>query len=222
MGFILNTASSVKKYLPDSIWKFGSTLYWKVTGYKYLVAGRPFVPGETTKARERRIREGFFEKYTLGKGLDIGFGGDPIVEGVRGWDFEHGDAQYLKGINDNYFDFVYSSHTLEHMVDAGIALKNWYRVVKPGGYLVLSIPHRDLYEKKRNLPSRFNDNHLHFFLPYKNDPPDTIGVEELIKTTLSDFEIIYLKECSENHTITDPMKHSDGEYSIEVVIRKNQ
>ncbi len=37
---------------------------------------------------------------------------------------------------------------------------------------------------------------------------------------LNDFDIVYAKECSERHTINDPDLHSDGEYSIEVVIRK--
>jgi hypothetical protein len=33
-------------------------------------------------------------------------------------------------------------------------------------------------------------------------------------------EIIYANECNEGHTITDPLIHSDGEYSIEVVVKK--
>ena len=87
--------------------------------------------------------------------MDIGFGGDSIVPNATGWDFEHGDAQYLKGLNDEQFDFVYSSHTLEHMQDPAVALKNWYRVLKKGGYLIIYIPHRDLYESKKTLPSKF-------------------------------------------------------------------
>ena len=68
----------------------------------------------------------------------------------------NGDAQNLKGIDDESLDFVYSSHCLEHMVDVRIALLNWFRVVRKGGYLILYIPHRDLYEKQDKLPSRFN------------------------------------------------------------------
>ncbi|MCK7519146.1 MAG: class I SAM-dependent methyltransferase [Ignavibacteriales bacterium] len=46
-----------------------------------------------------------------------------VVPNARGWDFEHGDAQYLSVLENEKFDFVYSSHTLEHMQDIAIALK---------------------------------------------------------------------------------------------------
>ena len=155
-----------------------------------------------------------------GSGLDIGFGGDLVVPNAKGWDFEHGDAQYLKGLNDEQFDFVYSSHTLEHMQDHAVALKNWYRVLKKGGYLIIYIPHRDLYEKKKTLPSRFNPNHTAFFLIDNDEAPDTIGIIPLIKRNLNNYEIIYAKECNEGHTVSDPELHSNGEFSIEVVLKK--
>ncbi|MCL5022895.1 MAG: class I SAM-dependent methyltransferase [Nitrospirae bacterium] len=143
------------------------------------------------------------------------------MEGCTGWDFENGDAQFLEGIADSFFDFVYSSHTLEHMVTPEIALRNWWRVLKPGGFLALYVPHRDLYEKKKELPSRWNDDHRHFFLPDRDEPPATTGILPLIRRALSGYSIEYIKECNEGHTITDPEIHSDGEYSIEAVIRKD-
>ena len=82
------------------------------------------------------------------------------------------------------------------------------------------IPHRDLYEKRKSLPSRWNKDHKRFFLLDKDEGPDTIGIVPLIQQVLSNYEIIYAKECNKGHTITDPQKHSNGEYSIEVVIRK--
>jgi SAM-dependent methyltransferase len=182
--------------------------------------GHPKVQRETSKARGRRIKEGFFEEYCSGKGLDIGFGGDLLKDGCRAWDLEHGDAQYLEGIDDSEFDFVYSSHTLEHMVHPDIALRNWWRVLKNGGYLILYVPHRDLYEKKKDLPSRWNPDHKHFFLLDRDEDPDTRGLIPLIQRSLVDFEIVYAKECDEGHTITDPETPSDGEYSIELVIQK--
>ena len=188
--------------------------------FKYRTIGRPFIPGETTKAYSRREREGFFKNYCKGEGLDIGFGSDLITKDAKGYDFEHGNAQYLKGVKDNSYDFVYSSHTIEHLPDPAEGIKNWFRVVKPGGYLILYLPHRDLYEKKKTLPSRFNPDHRHFFLVDRDEAPDTIGIVPLIEKTLNDFEIIYAKACNEGHTITDPGIHSDGEFSVEVVIRK--
>ncbi|MBQ9479750.1 MAG: hypothetical protein IJU71_09385, partial [Selenomonadaceae bacterium] len=59
-----------------------------------------FVPGETARARARREREGFFDKYCKGEGIDIGYGGDILTPDCSGWDFQNGDAQYLSGIAD--------------------------------------------------------------------------------------------------------------------------
>lgn len=212
----------LKKIFPKSVWNI---LRWAKKNFlilKYRSVGRTDKPAETFKARERRLREGFFDLYCKGKGLDVGFGGDLITEDAEGYDFEHGDAQYLKGKKDNTYDFVYSSHTIEHLPDPSVAIKNWYRVVKPGGYLIIFLPHRDLYEKKKTLPSRFNPNHLHFFLPDRDEEPDTIGIIPLIERSITGFQLIYVKKCSEGHTITDPLLHSDGEYSIEVVIQKGK
>jgi len=186
----------------------------------FRIFGRPLKALESTKARGRRSRENFFERFCTGKGFDIGYGGDLLTPNSVGWDVEHGDAQLLRNVRDCSYDFVYSSHTLEHMVDPVIALRNWWRVLRPGGHLLLYLPHRDLYEKRSTLPSRWNPDHKHFFLLDKDEAPDTKSILGLIRTALSGYEIIYAKECSEGHTITEPEVHSDGEYSIEVVVRK--
>ena len=182
--------------------------------------GRRRNMGETAKAHARRLREGFFDKYCQGYGLDIGYGGDPVVENVRGWDFEHGDAHYLKGLDDESFDFVYASHLLEHLPDTETALTHWWRVLKPGGYLLLFVPHRDLYEKKQTLPSRFNDDHAHFFMPEDDEAPDTIGVRAMINRMFPTAEIEYIRTCDEGYRNPGDELPSEGEYSIEAVVRK--
>ncbi len=176
--------------------------------------------GETTRAHARREREGFFDKYCQGEGLDVGYGGDVITPTASGWDFRNGDAQYLSGISEESFDYVYSSHCLEHMYDVRTALKNWFRVVRRGGYLLLAIPHRDLYEKRTQLPSRWNRDHKHMFLIGRSEPPDTLDIVEEIRESLKEYDIKYIKACDYGHTITDPNRHSDGEYQIEIVIQK--
>ena len=211
--------------------------YWDCMNYyygpldKFFVAakqktipftGDPAAKGESSKSYNRRLREGFFDKYCQGTGLDIGCGPDPLLPTVAGWDLKHGDAQYLRGVQDESFDFVYSSHCLEHMVDVRVALKNWFRVVRKGGFLLLAVPDRDLYEKRNRLPSRWNPDHKHMFLLGKSETPDTLDIMEEIHASLSGYEIIYAKRCDEGHTITDPTIHSDGEYQIEVVIQKNR
>jgi SAM-dependent methyltransferase len=108
------------------------------------------------------------------------------------------------------------------MTNPGVALRNWWRVVKPGGYLIFYGPHRDLYEKKKQLPSNWNSDHKYFFLLDEDDPPDTLGVLPLIKKSLRNYDIIVAKVCDEGHTITDPAIHSDGEYSFEIVLFKKK
>jgi len=220
MNAIDRLRKTIKPFFPKSVWDLMRTVYYQLSIIKYRYFGRPKTQLETSKAKNRRVKEDFFEKYCKGKGLDIGYGGDIITDDSIGWDAEHGDAQFLNGVGDAQFDFAYSSHTIEHMVDPETALKNWWRVIKCGGYLILYLPHRDLFEKKKTLPSRWNPFHKHYFLLDRDEKPHTFGIIPLIQRALDNYKIIYAKECSEGHSIYDPELPSDGEYSIEVVVQK--
>jgi len=44
---------------------------------------------------------------------------------------------------DNEWDFVISSHVFEHFWDPIKALKEWLRVIKPGGYVFMIVPHKE-------------------------------------------------------------------------------
>ena len=167
---------------------------------------------ESYKARARRQREGFFEKYCQGNGIDIGWGGDLLAPNCVGWDFEDGDAELLEGVPDEAYDFVYSSHNLEHLYDVDRAVVNWWRVLKPGGHMILFLPDRELCEKRRYLPA-LEPDHKHFFLAEEDDLPDTIGVVPMIRRLLADAEIIYVKTCGDPCVI-------GVEYSIEAVVKK--
>jgi len=116
---------------------------------------------ETTKAFEIRRERGDFQRYLIGKGIDIGAGDDSlyILNGsVRSYDKRDGNAQFMAEIADATYDFVYSSHCLEHMPDVQLALRNWVRIIKPGGILYVVVPDFELYEKGM-WPSRFNADH---------------------------------------------------------------
>jgi len=60
-------------------------------------------------------------------------------------------------------DFVFSSHLLEHLEKPLDALKEWWRVIKQGGYLVLYLPHKDFYPNIGEEGSAME--HLHDFGP---------------------------------------------------------
>lgn len=97
-------------------------------------------------------------EWVRGEGLDIGCGPDPIVPGVRTFDVEDGDANEILRYITGSFDFVFSSHCLEHMKDPALALAQWWRLVKPGGCLIVIVPDEDLYEQGY-FPSLFNLDH---------------------------------------------------------------
>jgi SAM-dependent methyltransferase len=93
-----------------------------------------------------------------GRGIDIGCGPDPVQTHVRRFDREHGDANRISCFVTEQFDYVYSSHCLEHMDDAQVALGEWWKLVRTGGHLIVIVPDEDLYEQGV-FPSRFNPDH---------------------------------------------------------------
>lgn len=93
-----------------------------------------------------------------GRGIDIGCGSDPVTATCEKFDWKDGDANHITRFVLDNFDFVYSSHCLEHMRDPQKALLEWWQLVKPGGYLFVIVPDEDLYEQGV-FPSRFNEDH---------------------------------------------------------------
>jgi len=97
--------------------------------------------------------------YTRGRGLDIGCGPFKVYPhfiGVDnghhakefGWDMKPDiitEASDLSLFADQSLDFIFSSHLLEHIEDPETVLSEWWRTLKPGGNLVLYLPHGDLY-----------------------------------------------------------------------------
>ncbi len=56
-------------------------------------------------------------------------------------------------VPDASVDFVVSSHVLEHFADPIAALLEWYRVVKPGGYVFMIVPHRERTFDRNQTPT---------------------------------------------------------------------
>jgi SAM-dependent methyltransferase len=51
------------------------------------------------------------------------------------------EATDLRAISSNSYDFVLSSHVLEHVANPLLAISEWTRVIKPAGILTLVVPH---------------------------------------------------------------------------------
>lgn len=186
---------------------------------------------ETRKNYGRRANEGFFQKYCQGKGIDIGSGSCPLqVLGIDTYDLPN-DAKFMQEVKNEAYDFVYSSHCLEDIDEPDVAIQNWWRILKTGGYLILSVPHRDLFERKRSLPSHGNKNHKHFFLIDRYEYPCTIGLVPFITKNLSNQDIIYVKKCDDGYSCSIVEQEAfplgihviaSGELSIEAVIKKSE
>ena len=117
---------------------------------------------EAEKNAHRREGDGEYAALFTGKGIDIGCGATPVTKTCDTWDKGQGDATYMAGMQDETYDWVFSSHCLEHVERPDVALENWFRLVKPGGHLIVTVPCFFLYEKKQ-WPSRFNGDHKQRF-----------------------------------------------------------
>ena len=130
---------------------------------------------EASKAVVRRMHTpGFATRYFVGDGIDIGAGGDslaqwhgqfPFMTSLKSFDGEAkarpdilGDANTMEGVEDESYDFVHSAHCLEHMHDPWEALLHWWRILKPGGHLIVIVPDEEMYEQGV-WPSTFNPDH---------------------------------------------------------------
>ena len=190
---------------------------------------------ECSKSIVRRsMSSNFLRRYFCGHGLDIGGKPDPLslyselfplLKSVRTWDLEDGDAQYLEGVEDDSYDFVHSSHCLEHLHDPREGIKNWFRVIRPGGFLVVTVPDEDLYEQGV-FPSTHNRDHKWTFTVYKQASwsSKSVNVLELVRDlgTTADVEKIELLNASYRYGLPryDQTLTPIGECAIEIVIRK--
>ena len=193
------------------------------------------VPGTTCLSLNRRLQDARFgNRWLVGRGIDVGAGPDsislyralfPQIQSVTVYDWAQGDAQYLSNVPTASFDFVHSGHCLEHMVDPRIALANWLRVLRVGGYLVLTIPDEDLYEQGV-WPSTFNTDHKHSFTIFKRKSwsPVSINVLGLLQNLDADISIEKIEQL--NHSFLtgyvrfDKTRTAFAECGIEIVLRK--
>ena len=190
---------------------------------------------ECSKAAIRRAGDPVFvTQYFVGNGLDIGGAPDPLsfyrlyfprMGDVRIWDMPQGDAQFLKGIESESLDFVHSSHCLEHLVDPFEGLNTWFRAIKPGGYLIVTVPDEDLYEQGL-FPSTFNADHKWTFTigKRKSWSPKSINVTTLLDTLGEAADIRRLTVLESGYRFDlpriDQTMITGTECAIEFVVRK--
>lgn len=162
---------------------------------------------EVDKCRSRLVR------YCIGDGLDIGCGGvntdtrfyqeNKIIPTAIGVDLARtnltGRAGNLHWFVDGCLDYVFSSHLLEHLPEPQLALWEWFRVLKKGGYLVLYLPLEGCYPNVGEPGA--NMDHKHNLNP--RNVLDRLLIQNL------PFQIVHVEERKE-----------DDEYSFDFVVRK--
>lgn len=165
-------------------------------------------------------------QFTRGRGLDLGCGPSKTFPHFIGVD-NHKDTQLfgiqmkpdivcdvtkLDVFGSASMDFVFSSHVLEHIQDHHSALKEWWRVIRPGGHLCLYLPHKDHYP---NIGTEgANPDHVHDFMPQDIvDAMKDIGGWELLRNEdrsedreYSFFQV-FKKRTDGKHIYSLPKKH---------------
>jgi hypothetical protein len=147
---------------------FGSVARWAKGPVTTNSAATPAHVSETSKHRT------WFAEFTSGYGVDVGYGGDPIVPHAICFDMpqpytEVGSAaQHLGGdarrlpFKDGALDWLYSSHLIEDFTYDGqrALVREWLRVVKRGGYLMILAPDQQRFLAHCSATGQsVNDNH---------------------------------------------------------------
>lgn len=190
---------------------------------------------ECSKSIIRRMRDpGFSSFYFSGSGIDIGGKPDPLsfhkhlfpkITNIKTWDIDDGDALYMKDVPNDCFDFVHSSHCMEHLKDPAIGLENWIRITKPGGFLIILVPDEDMYEQGI-FPSTFNNDHRWSFTIGKAHSwsNKSINLVNLISSNLEQIEILKIELLFNTYNPSLPRIDQTltplSESGIEIILRK--
>lgn len=192
------------------------------------------IVSESAKGFRRRLADGFFAKYLSGDVvLDIGYRGGSVMvvdnHVILNTDGMPTVLPHAIGVDLNYpgydgltlpfanesVDTIYSSHMFEHLRLYAAVICDWYRVLKVGGFMVVIVPHKHLYERANRPPSRWNPDHYRFYTPAnllatfeEVMPPNSYRVRHLC-----DNDIGY--DYSRTHD-----QHPVGCYEIELCIEK--
>ena len=176
----------------------------------------------------------FAARFLQGRVIDIGCGRDKVCEWAEPFDKVHGDAQYITRYRkEEAYDTVHSSHCLEHMRNPEEALKEWWRLVKPGGYIITIVPDEDLYEQ-RIWPSVFNSDHKVTFRLHDNESWSPVSLNardvhkalphaEILSATIQDHNYNYDLQyrCFQPRNVpVDQTLYKDVLAQIQVIARK--
>lgn len=145
-------------YLPDYWRRRGRDLAQMVADFHRQ---RDQWLGEKLEAEVRSARRAIAHSFISGRGIEIGAANRPFPLPAGVFCF-YGDVndhevlrtrcegnlmpagklngQTLEGVTDFSLDFVIAAHVIEHLENPLGALRNWLRVLRPGGKAVVVVP----------------------------------------------------------------------------------
>lgn len=167
-------------------------------------------------------QDGFFQQYFSGPNiLDIGYKGyvadaQPIFPHAIGVDMDYPgyDGRTLP-FPDESQDTVFASHALEHIPDYRQALREWFRVLRIGGHMVVAVPHQYLYERIVALPSRFNGDHQRLYTAAAL----MAEVEDALDPMSYRLRLLHDNDADFDYTIP-PERHAGGCYELVMVLQR--
>jgi SAM-dependent methyltransferase len=137
-------------------------------GFNYESLGpSPDLEGDVVQGlvRGQKIVEvgcGFRKTVPQAIGIDRVAKGNPVnhVKGpVSVADIEADITQPIP-IDDKSVDTIIARHILEHVIDPISTLRNWNRIIKTGGRLIIAVPNHEI---RNTIP--LNPEHVHGFTP---------------------------------------------------------
>lgn len=78
------------------------------------------------------------KKYLKAHFVDVGCSAWPIPNGIP---VDVQNREVIEDAPDNHFSGLFSSHCLEHVSEWAQELTLWHRIIRPGGAMVLYLPH---------------------------------------------------------------------------------
>jgi len=189
---------------------------------------------ELKAAQRRGADRSFTDQYLIGHGLDLAPGNNslgslagtfPRITGIDTAAWPPEALETLGGIADQSYDFVHSSLGLALVPNCFAAISHWFRVLRPNGHLILTLPDEDLAAQGQFPPPWQPEWHWSFAL-YKRRSwnPQSVNLINLFMTLgeAADIRRLCVIDTGMDfgRGFGDQTGHELVEACIEAVIRK--